>query len=450
MILNFFRRLPKSMVCVFVALVAIYAGFLYYVAPNGFDFNICFLAFVLGIVVIVCLLCDVSRVQLLSFDLLFSISFVYVNFIYAVFFYEGNNDFSLFSFYFNEKYLTKAACLALMGLSSYTFFRLFFMKAFDIPLQNRKYLYPKWINCIFIVCVIPLIYFNAQNIGVEYTSTSIGKIGGYLRDIVSSIIYYAILIAFYNTRNCKSALCFLPKYFWILLCCLCFVELMAGKRTDVIRYAFVLCFSFSFFVKKIKGTFLFVIIFVGALIMFNIGDGRNGSVGNSIHENVLLNMGNELIINNRSLYVLQDLADKEGFTYGRSFMLNIMSIVPFANSIMMPLCGWQLEDVSSGMKNTMDTFKYQDGFIGLGTNLIGDIYYAFGALGVFALMGFLGFLISKSEANIYKSFVALLVYSMFFANAIYYPRAEYLNLLRIITWTYALYMIANRRIVIKK
>ena len=131
--------------------------------------------------------------------------------------------------------------------------------------------------------------------------------------------------------------------------------------------------------------------------------------------------------------------------------MNICSIIPYGNTILNNAFNLSEEDTHSGYKNTMITFKYdrtissKEQFIGLGTNLIGDIYLSFGLFGVISLMSLLGYLIAKSDNLKYQSFVWLMFYGMFFMNAIYYPRSEYFNLMRIFGWTYFLYYYLNKR-----
>ena len=418
---------------------------MYFQSPLSYDFSTCVVCLVLYLIAFFLLELKVYRGQLLSFDLFFSLSFVYVNFVYPVFLYNVNANFSLFNISFNERYITRCACLALVGYTAYALFRSVTCK--NIIKTERKLVLknPNWVLAIFVLAALVSIVTYISFLGTSYDDTQMGSLAKLMREFLNVIVFYIILTSFYNSRSLKEFIHKQPIYIWLLLGLLVLLQLLTGYRTDPMRYALVFVLAYSYFCKKIPAWLVVVILIVGMIAMQLVGSERNG--GNSeyqISDNALINMGEDLIINNRSLYVLTEHADKSGYSYGKTFMMNVFSIVPFAQSVIPPIIGWNINDMSTGLINTYLTYNVGDeDVIGLGTNLIGDLYYAFGLLGVIVFMGLLGALMSKAESKMYSSFGYLLIYALFFANAVYYPRAEYFNLLRILTWSYVFYLFAN-------
>ena len=82
--------------------------------------------------------------------------------------------------------------------------------------------------------------------------------------------------------------------------------------------------------------------------------------------------------------------------------------------------------------------------IGFGTNLIGDIYLAFGVIGVIFLMFLYGRILRNLyRSSIYGSGVATLVYGLMFMEVIFLTRAGLLTSLRPIAWTLLYYYLFN-------
>lgn len=442
------RFLGKAFATPMLFILFIISLVLYIQAPYSYEYSTCITCLVLYFVAFFILMIKVYRGQLLSFELFFSLAFIYVNFIYGIFLYNINANFSLFKFSFNEEYITKCTCLALTGYIAYAFFR---SKSFKDKINTHRPLEiktPKWILVIFCVFTLLSIVSYVSYMGTAYDDIQRGSLVNLMREILNVIVFYLLLAAFYNNKKFKNVLHAYPLYFWVLLGALMLFQLLCGYRTDPMRYALVSLFAYSYFCKRVSFMQIVIILVIGLFTMHVVGNARSGEGRNhvEISENELVNMGEDLIINNRSLYVLTELADKKGCSYGKTFMMNIFSVVPFAQTIIPPILGWNINDLSTPLINTYQTFNVGDkDLIGLGTNLIGDLYYTFGLAGVLTFMGLLGILIRQAEANMYRSFGFLLIYAMFFSNAIYYTRAEYLNLLRIITWIYILYYFINKK-----
>jgi oligosaccharide repeat unit polymerase len=140
--------------------------------------------------------------------------------------------------------------------------------------------------------------------------------------------------------------------------------------------------------------------------------------------------------------------DRNGVTYGANMMMNVLSAIPFAQSIFLYLTGLPLSAISSAHLVTDLHFgsnKNPD-YFGLGTNVIGDVYLAFGLFGVILLFWSLGYVLRKLYYNIYNgNTLAILVYTYFFMSAIFYTRSGYLTPTRDIVWGLGVYWLSNLR-----
>ena len=113
-------------------------------------------------------------------------------------------------------------------------------------------------------------------------------------------------------------------------------------------------------------------------------------------------------------------------------ILQTLSIIPFFQSIILSFVS---KDNFAPNSSKFFTESFMDSTQGgLGTALIGDIYYSFGIVGVIILMFLIGLLVNKlSRAHNSPYAIALLI--MFSGNALFAPRVEYCYILRSLSYT---------------
>lgn len=109
--------------------------------------------------------------------------------------------------------------------------------------------------------------------------------------------------------------------------------------------------------------------------------------------------------------------------------MQILSIVPFLQSLFIFFCGNDFLVMSSSRFFT----KEMTSDSGLGTAIIGDIYYSFGLCGVCVLMFFLGFICRKLSKG--KSFVCIIMYLVFLGNSIFASRVEFFYIVRMVAFS---------------
>src|SRR5690606_28313325 len=98
----------------FIALIV------YFLAPSIYSFEYCLLILVLYVLFSFNFLAIKFNGNYFTFDILFSISMLFTNFIYPVFFYPTTlRYFSLFKIDFNEDVITRATALVMVAMTSY-------------------------------------------------------------------------------------------------------------------------------------------------------------------------------------------------------------------------------------------------------------------------------------------------------------------------------------------
>lgn len=274
--------------------------------------------------------------------------------------------------------------------------------------------------------------------------------GGEIRGLLESLIYYTIFQKFYLNRGgtIKTLLRDNKNYFLMVLLYI-LLSTIIGNRGNIIRIG-LLCFVFyNLYIKKVSNAFILIFLSLGMFLMYTVGAIRDsGSYQNARESSVSFwDFGRDLTINNRSEYVLMDIADRKGYTYGENFLGSLLSPIPFAQSTYLNVMGKSVENISSGNLVTYDFFSKGDkDLIGLGTNIVGDVYLAFGLIGVIVLFYLLGTTISKISlrANM-GSPIMQFVYAILLMNTVIWIRSDFFKPFQMVVWGVALYYIFDRK-----
>lgn len=385
---------------------------------------------------------------IIKFEFFFIIAFFFTNYVYSLFYYPINPYFSHFALPFNEGYISRGIALSTVGICSFNLgvFQKNKLLYYKRNFINDFFISPKNITIALIVLFLPYMFtlIRRHVYTTEFETSLINVILVYL-------VYFSIFYVTYISRRCNSLLelCKKNRYnllvYFIVIYSISF--LLLGSRTIPLRIVMLALFLVSVYVKHIKSLWVYLLITVGAFFMTFLGVIRDGSEFGMSSLTSLFDLGQDLTINNRSLYVLMEYADTNGITWGKSLLMNLLSVIPFGQRIYLILTGDSLSNISSA---TLVTDLYFNDVVdkervGLGTNIVGDVYLAFGLLGVL----FLFFLFGKVINYLYKKGCSgnnlyVLLYGLVFMDAIYYPRSGILTSIRPIVWVYFIYFIFKR------
>lgn len=187
-----------------------------------------------------------------------------------------------------------------------------------------------------------------------------------------------------------------------------------------------LLICFSVFVKQISARNVFVILICGMMLMVIIGMTRSG--GEFESDLSYITYFRDFNAANSSLGFFIDEVERKGITGGSNYIPQVLSIVPYLQSIVSNFVDF---DTFATPSSRYFTWNF-DSDSGLGTNIIADIYYTFGFVGVVVLMFILGRMCTVFST--YKNKYYFLVYIIFTGNAIFSARVEFPYVLRMLAW----------------
>lgn len=394
--------------------------------------------------------------RLISFEFFFFIAFFFTNFVYPVFYFKSNPSFMMFSFSFNEDIISKATAVAFFAYSSYIL-GLSYKQTKNKLRKNRSNLLPKRKNVTLkrvrvnrissILFIFSLTFFllyiatgGLQDMKAMYQGDDIerGGISNYIY-----ILFYSssIILAIYVFELKKS------KRFIVLSSLILYIILflIAGSRTYPLALALILLLSYDNY-KKIPKTSIILIVSFGFLFLFLImmlrGDNNDIQNLKDIEFSSFWDIGADLIINNRNLYILMDYTVKNGPTYGLTILGGILSPIPFGQSVFINLIGVPSDFISSAGFATFLTAGFGSK-LGFGSNIVGDVYLAFDFWGIFPFFFFLGWIIENSRSKGSRNIYWNIVYAILLSNSIFIVRSGMFDNLRYIIWGLLLIYIIN-------
>ena len=252
-----------------------------------------------------------------------------------------------------------------------------------------------------------------------------------------------------NSKNCSSLKNFIVKVnkvYLVEIVIICTLLLISGNRNECMLILLPMIISYHVFISPFRNKQFMVLCFVGVSIMVLVGLIRQTSSLEVLHDNpiTLFEITRDFgFVDNNTQY-LMDYADKNGSIGFKNAFINIVSSVPLLGGIVVGSTGI-VPDARSTDVTTIGMQLASNMDSGLGTSLIGDLYYTGGLIFVLLFMSFLGWLLSKlyvrfmiqNKYNIYK----LVIYLFMFANVVYYIRAEWTMPLRYLGFSLIIVMV---------
>lgn len=426
-------------------------------ATYKYDHSICVACMLLYLISSVVVIANNSKMysRITMFISLFSFSFLIVNYFYPVFFYLESANINLFQYEFAENAIQKGTYVAtvaglLLNLAIYEDKK---VQTNNVKDYNIKlYDWEVWLTAVMSIAFFVL---NKDVFTTSYTEASIGGASGlksYLGYYVL-LLYYLIFKDLYITGKKANTLSAYiregNKGVMIMSIVIALLWIIIGKRVIAMRLVLVFLFSYSFFIKKIGFTKLATFVVAGGLVLFVSGlfrDNKTGvsteAVTSSLSVQNAAYYGMDLAINSRSLYELVNYADIHGCNYGMTMIADVASVIPMMQSVILFVFGIPQYQTSSAYFVTWLYYGDRDFEIGLGTNLVGDVYVAFGLIGVLLLFYILGNIIKKTERKCSQGdFMYLLMYVIFVADVVFYPRSGILAPLKNMIWIWIIYML---------
>lgn len=434
----------------FVSLLFVFA------APSTYSYEFCMMLHWIFVVTFIYGLYIHRREGYVNYWFTFSIGYYFVNFVYPVYYYPTNPDFSLFKYHFDHNLISYCTAVA---LCAYTFLLLGLMPRHhikkNINKQNHKLInnnvqikvHEYLIKSLFIIFILVFALFITTN-GLNYfTHQFSGETNeadiesGYIFSVLQAVTYPLwILVLLYPIKN--KGIFRIP---FISLSSFIIIILLTGSRTLPIALIIIAAAVYNDRIKKFRLTIILTGIVVGAVVMTLAGTLRGS--GELISSQALANSQNilneqenyfdfaqGLIINNRSLYSLIGFADSNTYTYGLTLIGATFNVIPFMVTLLSQITGIHTDFFGSA---TFNTFLSSGHFrhYGLGTNAVSDIYLAFGIIGVIIIFYFFGRIICWLRENDRRNIFYCIAYYVVLSGAIYTCRSTIFGNLKPVLWS---------------
>ena len=434
--------------------VLIISVFLYFTASDIYSLSYCYVCFAFFLLAFIVLYKEKCRSNLICFEFIFTIAFFFTNYVYPLFYYPVTPYFSLFLLDFPEEFINKGCALATIGYISFALGSLSIASprhvvSFDSV--QHKFRVPSYYVPIAILLILLLIISLFPILLSGVYDGNWGE-GAFFKVIADIFIFYLIFAKLTQGSPIKDII---SKNKLLILFIICYViEItLIGNRGLFIRIIFLILLLYTRLYGKLNSGILFLCIFVGMFLLYYVGAVRGGGTYEGLDNGmpIILEVGKDLTINNRSLYVLMDYYEQNGPNFGKTWLMNILSVLPFAQSFFVNLTGISLRDINSA---SLVTDLYYKGssvdMIGLGTNLIGDVFICFGLFGVIFFLYSLGKLLSYVYSKgMNGDMLSLFIYAMLFMDCIILTRSTFLTSIRPILWGLALYYFSRISINLK-
>lgn len=423
---------------------AIAATMLYIKAPWNYSYTYCVLLMSMFIAQNVLYFATNKRQNWLGFEFFFALSFFLVNFIYPVFYAPTERIYwSFFSFQFNDNYVTRATALAYFGYAWYLLgaTRILQLQREEpseptFTITMRQYIWFFGITMVaWLLFVVTGGWAALQSVYAEGSNLRTVGIYSYFNNIFTIGCY---LMAVFLFR--------LPKQKWwfylLVLVSFMLIIMSAGSRQLAVGLALILIAGFSMYVYHLKWWQVGTIVAGGSVILFLVMMLRTEGLDMSAWHQKLAHIKlvefwdiyEDLIVNDVNLLRLYGWAQVHELTWFQGMTLDISSPIPglagyiIANSNVPP-------QMLHGGDLPTYLFMGPDATWGTGTNMIGEAYRSFGAVGTAIAMFLIGVWVKESFYRAKNSVYWYLMYFLLVGHALIYPRAPLLFDPRLVTWS---------------
>ncbi len=439
---------------------AIVATVLYIKAPWTYSYDYCVTLMTLFIAQNVLFFATDKRQHWLGFEFFFAISFFLVNFVYPVFYapYEDRIYWSFFSYSFNDDYVTRSTALAYFGYAWYMLgaTRLLQLQREEpshptFTVSMRQYI---WFFGITIVAWLLFVATGGlaalQSVYAEGSNLRDVGIYSYFNNIFTIGCYFMAIFLFRLPKQ---------KWWFYLLVILYFmlILLSTGSRQLAVGLALILVTGFSLYVYHLKWWQVLLLIAGGTTVLFLVMTLRTegldfGAWQQKLAQTKLDNFWDifeDLIVNDVNLFRLFGWAQENDLTWFQGMTLDIASPIPGLGSHIIAN-----SDVPPQMLHGGDLPSYlflgPDATWGTGTNMVGEAYRSFGAVGTAVAMFLIGLWVKESYYRANNSIYWYLMYFLLVGHALIYPRAPLLFDPRLVIWSLLLLSIVEGITHIKK
>lgn len=417
-------------------ILSIIALFIYILHPNKYvySYNLLCMAYYLGSIVL--FLIFKKKKNYFDFDILFLTTSFFAFFAYPALIYPINPSyFFVFDIVFDHNVISQATALALLGLILYMTGSLFYS-----PMKNnnaRIGFYPlKRYTLIVGFLFISFLLFGGY---AYYTDLYSGNnpTGGGIYAYINVLLITFMLVSIdmlYCNLIYKDSSKFNIKYTYkpliFLLVAYVIIILSTGSRTVPLQIVLAVLGLYTLYYKHSSLKNTIIVIGIGIFVLASISYSRTGSGKiENIYDAFI-----DIIIVNRNSFAAIEYVESNGYTFGASMLSYLLQPIPFGQSIIFHLFNLDPNYTSSANLLTTEALGSIRS-MGLGTNIIADIYLSFGVIGIILFMFFAGWFVAKSKYLASYRMNYMIIYTILMANSVFLVRAEFFYCLQEIIWS---------------
>lgn len=342
----------------------------------------------------------------------------------------------------------KSTCLSLIGFCTFILGEEFGKKFLSKKKIRRKLdisipaFFATMMHYISLTAVI-LVFLTGQHIGfMKYTLEEEGESTNMINIMISIVIMVSSVLEFIRLNKLNQSpqsfsnfILKINKVYVISVVIWSLFLLLTGNRGDMMLIAMPPIILFHHFIHKFSNKTVMLGVVIGSFIMMFVGLTRQGEadVSNTVSDfgvYALFRDYGPAYVNQQGLIKYTDSYGTYGYSSGAKA---IISGIPFLGSILLS----NTQSTSSeGNTNKLSTeqWRLSDTGGGLGTSLLGDLYYAGGIFFVLFYMFFLGLLLSYAYERLFNdkglNLIFIFIYCWLFSDSLYILRAPYYHLFR--------------------
>ena len=379
---------------------------------------------------------------------------------YAIVFYQCDLDYILglcdsdAFFVFDTRVVCKSLSLSVMGQSGLVLGYLFYKR--KEKLLKNEYRYEINIQSTKIVNFIVVFMLTAYLILVpkDYLSNGYGSgmdngavygIIGYLAAVFLTLfVFYSYnYISIGSNKGFQWLKAFKSPVILSIIYML--IVVMTGRRTESVRVALMLLFSYVFVkgnnanYKKIGVIGVLVALFFAIVGVTRNEAGTSMSEGfNTLKQNAsILPFTQELAYSVRTLHIgMSYIPDPVPYNWGLTFFPGFFNIIPGSYSLIQFIFGIKFLGSDGLITNLF--FEGSEHIYGLGSSIVTDVYVSFGPIGVMFIFALFGALLRYIEIGTFcvnKSPYFLALSMSIYSQFMFACRGSFSTLL--LGWAYA-------------
>lgn len=219
---------------------------------------------------------------------------------------------------------------------------------------------------------------------------------------------------------------------------------LSGNRNEMLLILLPLIVGYTVCIKRISNKVLIILGMTGVVFMAIAGMTRQEEVSLSGSQLGILAFTRDFADLGYNTDYLIRYTDKNGAIYFQGLLGMLLSGIPYLGNAILNTIKYETVEASATL-----TTESVESTSGLGTSLIGDLYYTAGFAWVIFYMFLLGYVMSRLyHADRWLNIYWLIFYSYMVANSVYYIRSSWAFPITVIEYASIIIFIGN--IVFKK